>query len=393
MRGRHIAGDVDRRPVLQGLFGSVMIPQAFGLIRDLFPPKEIGKAFGALGPVIGLSTVLGPIVAGLLIHADILGTGWRMAFAINLPLGLFTLIVGAKVLPDVKPAAGKGLDVIGALVAAAGVLLLVYPLVQGRELGWPAWSLAMIGCAVVVLTGFVVYQLRRSRSGRTPLVELGVFARRSYAAGVAFVLVFFGSIVGFSLSVGLFLQLGLGLTPMRASLTMTSWAVGAFIGSGISASVMGRLGRRILHIGLALMTVGLAGVYLVFRHGGTSIGGWDLAGPLAMFGLGMGMIFVPLFDIIMGEVRDREVGSASSLLESVQQLGASLGVAVLGTVFFAAIGARPHLADFLVASQRIALITLLLTVAGFGLAFLLPKHARHAALAPEPVEENEPALV
>ncbi|HEY1489000.1 MAG TPA: MFS transporter, partial [Micromonosporaceae bacterium] len=166
--------------VLQGLFGSVMIPQAFGLIRDLFPPREIGKAFGALGPVIGLSTVLGPIVAGLLIHADILGTGWRMAFAINLPLGLFTLIVGAKVLPDVKPEAGKGLDVIGALFAAAGVFLLVYPLVQGRELGWPAWSLAMIGVAVVMLTGFVVYQLRRSRSGRTPLVELGVFARRSY---------------------------------------------------------------------------------------------------------------------------------------------------------------------------------------------------------------------
>jgi EmrB/QacA subfamily drug resistance transporter len=368
----------------QGLFGAVMIPQAFGLIRDLFPPQEIGKAFGALGPVIGLSTVLGPIVAGVLIHADILGTGWRMAFAINLPLGLFTLIAGAKALPVAAREVTKGIDVIGALLAAAGMFLLVYPLVEGRDLGWPGWLLGMIALAVVLLAGFVVYQLRRARSGRTPLVELGVFARRSYAAGVAFVLVFFGSIVGFSLSVGLFLQLGLGMSPLRASLTMVAWAAGAFVGSGISATVMGKLGRRILHIGLVLMAAGLIGIYLVFRDIGTSVGGWDLTAPLAIFGLGMGMIFVPLFDIIMGEVRDREIGSASSLLESVQQLGASLGVAVLGTVFFAVIGSRPHLATFLVASQRITLITLGLTVAAFALGFLLPKHARHAALMAAP---------
>jgi EmrB/QacA subfamily drug resistance transporter len=374
---------------LQGLFGAVMVPQAFGLIRDLFPPRDIGKAFGALGPVIGISTVAGPVVAGLLINADIFGTGWRMVFAINLPLGLFTLIAGAKALPSSSAHRPMRLDILGVIAAGTGMFLLVYPLVQGREQGWPPAIFAMLAASVVVLAGFVVYQMRRARSGRTPLVEFGVLKRRSYASGVAFVMVFFGAIVGFSLSIGLFLQLGLGYSPMRASLSMSPWAVGAFLGSGFGATMMGRLGRRILHLGLAIMVLGLVGVITVFTVAGSSTDTWTLVAPLSAYGIGMGMIFVPLFDIIMGEVRDHEIGSASSLLESLQQLGSSLGVAVLGTVFFAAIGRQPHVGDFVGAAREIAWIALGLTVFAFAIGFLLPKHARHAAIDNEPVDVTE----
>ncbi len=367
------AGLVGAR-TLQGLFGAVMVPQAFGLIRDLFPPEQIGKAFGALGPVIGLSTILGPVVAGLLIDADIVGLGWRAVFAINLPVALFALVAGARALPSAKPAPGMRLDLPGAVLAGAGMFLLVYPLVQGRDLGWPAWVFVMLAGSVVVLAGFALYQVRRRQAGRTPLVEMSVLARRSYAAGVVFVIVFFGAIVGFSLCVSLFLQLGLGLSPVRASLTMSGWAVGAFLGSGFAAGMMGRLGRRILHIGLALMAAGLGGTVLVFA--GHSTNGWSLTPALGLYGFGMGMIFVPLFDIIMGEIRDHEVGSASGLLESLQQMGASLGVAVLGTVFFSTAGLRPLVGDFLDAGRSIAVITLGLIAVGFVLAFLLPRRAR-----------------
>jgi EmrB/QacA subfamily drug resistance transporter len=376
--------------VVQGLFGAVMIPQAFGLIRDLFPPKEIGKAFGALGPVIGLSTIAGPIVAGVLVDADVLGTGWRMVFLINVPLGAFALFAGRAALPKAGLARAMRLDGLGALLAGAGMFLLVYPMVQGRELGWPAWLLAVTAAAVVALTLFVVRQLRRSRAGATPLVELSVLAKRSYTSGVGFVIVFFGSIVGFSLTTGLLLQLGLGNSAIRASLMMAPWAVGAFLGSGFGATMMGKLGRRILHLGLALMASGLAGTYLVLDGAGADgLGGWDLALPLAVYGFGMGMIFVPLFDIIMGEIRDHEVGSASGLLESFQQMGASLGVAVLGTVFFSAVGARPVAGDFLDASRQVTLITLGLTVLAFALGFLLPRRAREAAAVPERAAEAE----
>jgi EmrB/QacA subfamily drug resistance transporter len=356
--------------VLQGLFGAIMIPQGFGLIRDLFPAQEIAKAFGTFGPIIGFSTILGPIVAGALIDADIAGTGWRMIFAINLPLGAFALVAGLKALPSASTGVRTRLNLTGTLTAAAGMLLLVFPLVQGRELGWPAWSLAMIAAAVLVFAGFAVQQRARSRSGRTPLVELSVFARRSYTSGVLFVIVFFGAIAGFSLAVGMFLQLGLGYSPMKASLTMSAWAVGAFLGSGFGSAMMARLGRRILHIGLASMTVGIGLLYVVLRAYGLGVGARHLALPLLVYGIGMGMIFVPLFGIIMGEVRDHEVGSASGILESLQQLGSALGVAVLGTMFFAVLGGGHAFAA--AAVQRVTLITLTLTVASFGIGFLLP---------------------
>jgi EmrB/QacA subfamily drug resistance transporter len=383
--------------VLQGLFGAVMIPQCFGLIRDLFPPEKIGKAFAALGPVIGLSTIMGPVVAGLLVDGDILGTGWRSVFAVNLPLGLFALIAGAKTLPLVQGRREGGLDVLGALIAGAGMFLLVFPLVQGRELGWPAWTWVMLAASIVVLAGFALYQLRRKG---VPLVRLSVFRRRSYTSGTVFVVVFFGAIVGFSLAVGMFLQLGLGQSPVRASITMSAWAIGAFLGSGFGATMMVKLGRRILHIGLSMMAAGLVLLYAVFNLGLEYAGGLRLALPMALYGIGMGMIFVPLFDIIMGEISDREVGSASSMLESIQQMGASLGVAVLGTVFFGAVGARPGAQTFLDASQEVTLIALVLTVVSFGLAFLLPRKAREHAPAPaDGVADNaapaarEPALV
>jgi MFS family permease len=375
--------------VMQGLFGAVMIPQGFGLIRDLFPPRDIGKAFAALGPVIGLSTILGPVVAGLLIDADLFGMGWRMIFAINVPLGAFALVAGRIALPDASTgqtaARPRQLDVRGVLLAGVGMFMLVFPLVQGRELGWPTWSVAVLAGSIPVLGVFAAYQLRRRQRGDTPLVELTVFTKRSYTSGVIFVVVFFGAVVGFSLAVGLFLQLGLGYSPTRASLTMAAWAIGAFLGSGFSATMMAKLGRRILHIGLSMMGVGVGAVYLVFEHVGAAVGSWDLALPLVVFGTGMGMIFVPLFDIIMGDVEDREVGSASGLLEAIQQLGASLGIAVLGTVFFGVAGSssghgRLDPVTTVDAAELVALLTLALTAASFALGFLLPRKARaHAA--------------
>ncbi|GAB1515787.1 MFS transporter [Actinophytocola sp. KF-1] len=354
--------------VLQGGFGAVMVPQSFGLIRELFG-AEVGKAFALLGPVIGLATVLGPVIAGLLVDADLFGTGWRMVFAINLPLGAFALVVGARVLPDSAPAArGQRLDVRGALLAAAGMFLLVYPLTQGHELGWPVWSFGMLAASVLVLAVFAATQ----RGDGPVLVRLSVFAKRSYSSGVAFVVSFFGVITGFSLAVGLFLQLGLGYSPLKASLTMAPWAVGAFVGSAVGASVLAGLGRRVLHLGLGLMTAGLTWLYFALSVDGPPIA------PLAVFGAGMGMIFVPLFDIIVGDLADDEVGSASGILTSVQQLGASLGIAVLGTVFFSNVDV-PAAPAFVDAAKVVTLVAIGLTVVTFGLGFLLPRKAKAAA--------------
>lgn len=364
--------------VLQGAFGALMIPQSFGLIRDLFG-SEVGKAFAAFGPAIGLATILGPIVAGLLIHADLFGTGWRMIFLINISLGTYTLVVGVRALPAREPSArGEKLDIVGAALAAAAMLLLIYPLVQGRELGWPTWSFLTLAAAVPVVGTFIWYQHYRARAGKTPLIVLSVFTRRSYTAGVLFVLLFFGACVGFSLAVGLFLQLGLRYSPLEASLAMVAWAIGAFIGTGFGSTMTNRLGRHILHIGLSLMSLGLVGLYIVFATLGAQLSGWNLVLPLLLFGIGMGMIFAPLFDIILSGVEDHEIGSASGVLESIQQLGASLGVAALGTLFFGGIGGvTSGSADaFVSGATHVILLTLVVTAATFMCGFLLPLRGR-----------------
>ena len=230
---------------------------------------------------------------------------------------------------------------------------------------------------------FVVHQRYRLRAGRTPLVEFSVLRKRSYVSGVVFVLVFFASIVGFSLTMGLFLQIGLGFTPLHASFLLAAMAVGAFIGSGVGAWAATAVGRPILHIGLTIMAIGTLVLYLSLHAVHGTVGTLSLIPGLAVFGIGMGMIFVPLFSIIMGEIGDHEVGSASGLLESSQQLGASLGVAVLATLFFSTIslekgGPQAAMAAGrgLLAAERTLLVTLILIVVAFAAGWLLPRRAR-----------------
>ncbi len=370
--------------VAQGLSAAMLTPQAFGLIRDLFPPAQMTKAFAALGPVIGLSTVAGPIVAGLLLKANLFGSDWRALFLINLPLGVFALIVGGRVLPARPAEHGRiRLDFVGTLLLAGAAFLLVFPLVDGRTLGWPVWIFGVLAAAVPLLGLFAAQQRYRLRSGRTPLVEFSVLRKRSYLSGVVFVLVFFSSIVGFSLTMGLFLQIGLGFTPIHASLLLAAMAAGAFIGSGVGAWAATAVGRPILHIGLAIMAAGTLVLYLSLHAVRETVGTFTLIPGLAVFGIGMGMIFVPLFRIIMGEIADREVGSASGLLESSQQLGASLGVAILATLFFSTLSAgggaqHPAMAvpGSLLAAERTLLITVAMIVAAFALGWLLPRRAR-----------------
>jgi len=377
---------------VQGLVAAMMVPQGFGLIRELFPGKEMGKAFALFGPAIGLSTILGPVVAGALVSANILGTGWRSIFLINLLLGAYTIVVGRRALPNSAPTArGSRLDLLGALLGGAGMTMLIYPLIEGRESGWPAWCFALM---VGSLPAFALFVLRQRtlgrRGGGNSLIDLGVFRNRSYTSGLVFILAFFGVVVGFSLAFGLFLQLGLGYSAMHASLAAIPSAVGAFVGSALSGTLGAKLGRRILHLGLAVMAIGTVGFLLVLEHAGAGVTGWDMTAPLAVYGLGMGAIFVPLFDLILGDVKMHQIGSASGVLECVQQFGAALGVAVLGTVFFNVFGAHALAAPVpaVHAARLIGEIVLGLIVVSFLLVFLLPRQGQPGHGSAEQVPQD-----
>ncbi len=367
---------------LQGAVGAIMIPQVFGLIRDLFGPADMGKAWAVLGPVAGLSAVLGPIISGLLIEADLFGTGWRMLFLINIPVGAYVLIVGGKLLPaGTGSTAARGLDLTGTVLATAATVMLVFPLVQGREQGWPVWMLVLMFAAVPVLFAFARHQVARKRAGRVTLIEPSVFSNRSYVGGVAFAMVFLGSMGGLTLALGMLLQIGLHEVPITAALITAPYALGGFVGSAVAGIAAQKVGRPVLHAGLAIKVVGLVWLVSVLDANGAAIGSWDFTAPLLVAGIGMGMVFVPLFDIILAGVKDEEVGSASGVLQSMQSMGMSLGIAGLGTLFFSLAGAHGA-AGFVDAAERTILIAAGLLVVAFVIGFALPRQAR-----PEPASE------
>jgi EmrB/QacA subfamily drug resistance transporter len=352
---------------LQGGFGAVMLPQGFGLIRELFPPHEMGKAWGIFGPIAGLSAILGPVVAGLLIHA----ADWRAIFLVNVPVGAFVVFAGAKLLPEGAPTERtRRIDLRGFAIGGVGMALLVYPLVQGRELGWPAWSKLMLVASIPVLVLFAYTQLARKRAGGTPLIEPSVFTKRSYLSGVVFAMVFLGLMGGLTLTLTVLLQLGMGYSPIHASLTTAPYALGGFAGSAAGGILLAKLGRTILQAGLVVKGAGILALYIALHDGTVST--VDFVAPLLIAGVGMGMVFVPLFDIVLGAVEDHEVGSASSVLQAMQQLGMSVGIAGIGTLLFGLLDTR----SYVNAAETTTLVVAALIAAASALAFLLPRAAR-----------------
>jgi EmrB/QacA subfamily drug resistance transporter len=356
--------------LLLGAFAALLIPQGLGIMRSVFPKDELPKAFALFGPVIGSAAVFGPIIGGLLVSVHSLG-GWRLIFFVNLPVGLAAAVGGALLIPNSRAPKPPRIDVVGSVIVGAAMLALVYPLIQGREAGWPAWTYASLAAGVVLLAVFAVGQVRRARAGKDCLVEPSLFRNRGYSSGVLVMLLYFLGMTGMLFSLTLFLQLGQGFSALRAGLTLVPWSLGLAVGAGLSGGLLAnRYGRHVLEAG---GVVSLAGtVLLVLETNGGYASTWDILPGLLVSGFGMGLIVAPLFGTIIAAVSDAEVGSASGVLNAVQQLAAAIGVAVLGTVFFDALG----LGHFHRALDRTLWIDAGLIVAALALMPLMPMHAR-----------------
>ncbi|MET8560304.1 MFS transporter [Streptomyces flaveolus] len=326
---------------LQGGLGALMIPQGLGLIKQMFPPKETAAAFGAFGPAIGLGAVLGPIIAGFLVDADLFGSGWRSVFLINLPIGVAVVTGAVLLLPEGRAPVRPKFDVVGMLMVTLGLTLLIFPLVQGRERGWPAWTFVLMAAGAAVLAAFVAHELRQEKRGGATLIELSLLRRSRYAMGLVVALVFFTGISGMSLLLGLHLQIGLGFSPTRAALTMTPWSVFLVVGAILTGAVLGaRFGRKALHGGLAVLALGVLIMLLTIGDQAGGLTSWELVPGVAVAGLGMGVMIGLLFDIALADVDKQEAGTASGILTAVQQLGFAIGVAVLATLFFGLLGSQ-----------------------------------------------------
>jgi EmrB/QacA subfamily drug resistance transporter len=367
----------------QGLFGALLAPQGLGIVRAVFPADERQTAFAVFGPVIGASAVLGPLVGGLLVSAHWLG-GWRLVFFVNVPLGAATAAGAALLMPEARAPHAPRIDVIGAILSSGAMLALVYPLIEGRPAGWPAWILAVLAGGIALFAAFAVQQLRRHRSGGTGLVEPTLFAKRGYNAGSLVLVIFFMGLSGLMFALGLYFQLGEGYSALHAGLTFMPWSLGLIAGSAVSAAVLApRFGRTVVQAGGVLSLGGALLLVLETRTGEVST--WDVLPGMGLTGVGLGVIIAPLFGIILAAVGERELGSASGVLNALQQLSGAVGVAVLGAVFFDALDGD----HFGRALGRTLWIDAGLIVLALLLIPLLPRHARPenelaAALPAEP---------
>jgi MFS family permease len=335
---------------VQGATAALIIPQTFGLIRAMFAGDEMARALGWIGPVMGVTAVCGPVLGGLLTHANLLGLSWRAVFLVNVPIAAAVLAVSPLLAEDRAPRRPR-LDPVGTVLAAAGTCLLVYPFIgTGHH-----WWLAAAGLAV--LAAFGRQQRQAARRGRPALIEPSLFAGRRFPAALAALSLFFAVTTGLSLVVVLELELGLGLRALAAGLTLLPWSLCAAAASWTAGMwLIRRFGSRLMLAGLGLVAVGLLGAIGVYHLAGTGRYPWPLLAALAVAGVGIGWFTTPFFTFALRSVTPQETGSAAGLLNAVQQLGATLGVALLGSVYLA--GAGP-----LAGAQRAFWLALILLMA------------------------------
>ena len=324
--------------LVQGIFGAIMIPQVLSIIQVLFAPKERAGVFGALGAISGLAAVAGPLIGGFLVTQNAFDLGWRSVFIINVPVGIALLITAALCIPESRAAQRVGLDVLGVVMISATLFLLVYGLIEGRALGWPIGIWIMMGASPALLAVFIRYQSRRDKKSGSALVPPSLFHSRGYSAGALTSFSFSASIGAFFLILVLYLQIGLRFSAIDAGLTTLPFSLGALLGSGIAVPLGPRLGKGLILLGALAQIGGYVWIARIVDAQANALVGTDLIAPMALAGLGLTLLVVPLTDVSLAQTSVVNAGAASGVLGTFQQVGSAIGVAVVGVVFFGTVG-------------------------------------------------------
>lgn len=324
--------------VVQGAAAAVIVPQTIGLIKAMFAGPEMSRALGSIGPVMGLAAVCGPVLGGVLTHADLFGSSWRAAFLVNVPVSLVVLALSPRLMENRAPERPT-LDVTGTVLAMAGVGLVVYPLVGAGPTAVSGWNRAALAAGSCLIVLFAVHQRAVAAGGRSPLVEPSLFTHRGFPAALVTSMSFFAVTNGVMTVVVLQLQLGLGTDVLTAGLTLAPWSLGLAVASWVAgARLVTRHGHRVMAVGLAVLLVGALGAVGVYHAADPHRYPAPLLLALGVVGLGAGLFAPAFFTIALRPLRPQEIGSAAGLLNAVQQLGATLGVAVLGSVYLRSAG-------------------------------------------------------
>ncbi|MBA9002460.1 MFS transporter [Thermomonospora cellulosilytica] len=325
---------------VQAVGAALFYPQVLAVLQTAFTGRARARAFAVFGATIGLASIAGQVLGGLLIHLDVLGLGWRNVFLVNVPFGVLALVGAARLLPGGRAAGASAarLDLAGVGLLSGALLLLSVPLVEGQHAGWPAWTWISLAASPVVLAAFAAWERRLAARGGSPLVHPALFRLRAFTAGNAIALAFFAGNAGLFFILTLQLQSGMGYSPLAAGLTFVPLAVAFSAASLLGPRLQARLGHHVLTLGYAVNAVGTLALLGTAWAAGTELTGWTMLPALAVIGFGQGLGVSPLIAAALRDAPAEDAGAAGGVLETAGQLGMSLGVAVLGLVFLTATG-------------------------------------------------------
>ena len=312
---------------LQGLGAAVLAPQGLPLMMSLFPAEKRGGVFAIYGVIAGVAVVAGPTVGGYLVTH----LGWRSIFTVNIPIGVITFALAMLLIPDLRPGRRHRLDLLGVALATAGLLGVIFGLIEGQRYDWGVVRgfvtiPEIIGAGIVLLALFLYYQARRQ--DREPLLPFEVFKDRNFTLMTLVMAAMGFAILGIYLPLTIYMQSVLGLSAIDAGITLAIQPVAMFFTSGVASSLVQKVnGKYLLVPGLLALAAGTG--YIDWAAQANS-GRWDFTPGLIASGLGMGCIWTPVFSIATRDLPVRLGGVASGVINTIQEMGGVLASAVIG---------------------------------------------------------------
>lgn len=319
--------------VAQGAASAMLLPQVLSIIQAGTSGERRSRAIGLFGATGGIATVIGQLLGGALVAANLWDLSWRPIFLVNVPIGLIGLLLARRTVPDSRASNPLGVDRWGTALLAVSLLSLLIPIMEGRALGWPWWSIALLVIFPFAAYGFARVERKLEAAGGTPLLPPALLRTASVRHGLTVAVPFFSAFGSFMFVYAVTLQNGLHLGPLGAGLALTPMAVAYFTTSLVSSHLVARFGRKIVPIGGLILAVGLLALAGTALLGWPDLSIWQLAPAMVLIGVGNGLAMSTLFRVVLSRVPADLAGVGGGVLTTTQQTSLALGVAVLGSLF------------------------------------------------------------
>jgi MFS family permease len=324
--------------IAQGAAAALLVPQVFSIMQATTRGEQRARTLGYYAAAAGLAMVLGQVLGGVLVAADIAGAGWRPIFLVNVPIGVAVILLVTRTLPESRASNPIGVDRWGTVLLGGALLALLVPLLEGRALGWPVWCWALLLLAPVLAASYFAVARRLERSGGVPLLPPTLLRMPTMRHGVLIAVPVFAGFGGFMFVFALVFQTGLSYSPLTAGLALTPAAIGYLVMSLQTSRLVARYGRWVLVTGAIVQVAGLLVLTATTLYAWPDISVLDLTPGALLYGVGQGAIAPVLFRVILSGVPTEAAGAGSGVLTTTQQTSLALGVATLGSLFVGVAG-------------------------------------------------------